>query len=96
MFFSNYESSPRVLCQHCFLQNLERNKNIVTTKPDKGNGVTMLVKRFYDKTIQEIISDVSKFKEKLNKEPTLKREASLQCFLRKLKQKNIFDEDEFH
>ena len=35
-------------------------------------------------TIEEIISDTSKF-EKLNEDPTLKFEASLQCFLRKLK-----------
>ena len=36
--------------------------------------------------IKEIISDTSKF-EKLNEYPTLKREASLQRFLCKLKQK---------
>ena len=38
----------------------------------------------YDSTIQEIISDTSK-SEKLNEVPTLKREASLQYFLRKLR-----------
>ena len=44
--------------------------------------------------IQEIISGTSKF-EKLNEEPTLKREASLQSFLRKLKQKkNFFNENQ--
>ena len=37
---------------------------------------------------QEIISHSSEF-EKLNEDPTLKREISLQRFLRKLKQKNI-------
>ena len=31
--------------------------------------------------------------EKLNEDPTLKREASLQRFLRKLKQKNFFNEN---
>ena len=40
--------------------------------------------------IEEIISDSSKF-EKLNEDPTLKREASLQRFLRKLKQKDFFN-----
>ena len=44
--------------------------------------------------MEEIISDSSKF-EKLNEDPTLKREASLQRFLRKLKQKNFFNEIEY-
>ena len=44
--------------------------------------------------IEEIISDSSKF-EKLNEDTSLKREASLQRFLRKLKQKNFFNETEY-
>ena len=48
----------------------------------------------YDNGIQEIISNTSKF-EKLNEDPILKREASLQRFLFKLKQKNIFNENEY-
>ena len=40
------------------------------------------------------MSDTSKF-EKLNEDPTLKLEASLQRFLRKLKQKNFFNEIEY-
>ena len=43
---------------------------------------------------EEIISDTSKF-EKLNEDQTLKREFSLQRFLRKLKQKNFFNEIEY-
>ena len=43
-------------------------------KPNKGNGVVILVRKIYDNAIQEIISDTSKF-EKLNEDPTLKREA---------------------
>ena len=50
--------------------------------------------KLYNNTIEEIISDTSKF-EKLNEDPTLKREASLQCFLRKLTQKNFFNEIEY-
>ena len=45
--------------------------------------------KLYDNAIQEIISDISKV-EKLNEDPTLKREALLQRFLRKLKQKSSF------
>ena len=41
-----------------------------------------------------LISDTSKL-EKLNEVPTLQREASLQHFLSKLKQENVFNEIEF-
>ena len=50
-------------------------------KPDKRNEVVFLDQKLYDNTIQEIISDTSKFR-KLNEDSTLKREASLQCFVR--------------
>ena len=61
-------------------------------KRDKGNEVVILDRTLYDNGIQEIISDTSKF-EKLIKDQTLKREASLQRFLRKLKHKNFFNEN---
>ena len=54
--------------------------------PDKGSGAVILDQKLFDNPIQEIISDTSKF-EKLNEDPTLKREASLQHLLHKLKQK---------
>ena len=44
------------------------------TKCHKGNGVVILHQKLYDNAIQEIILDTSKF-EKLNENPTLKREA---------------------
>ena len=56
---------------------------------DKGNGVVILDPKLHDSTIQEIMSGTSKF-EKLNEDPTWKREVSLQRFLRKLKPKNLF------
>ena len=83
-YFYNYKPAPRILRQHCVLQNLRKNKDTVTTKADQGNGVVILDRKLYNNAIQEIISDTSKF-EKLNEDPTLKREASLQRFLRKLK-----------
>ena len=67
---------------------------MVITKPDKGNGVFILDRKLQNNAIQEIISDTSKF-EKLNEDSTLKREASLQGFLCKLKQKNFFNENEY-
>ena len=51
-------------------------------KPDKGDGVVILDRKLYNNAIVEIISDTSKF-EKLSEDPTLKREALLECFLHK-------------
>ena len=53
-------------------------------KPNKGNGVVILDWKLYNNAIEEIMSDSPKF-EKLNEDATLRREASLQRFLRKLK-----------
>ena len=53
-------------------------------KPDKGSGVVILDQKFYNNAIEKIFSDTSKF-EKLNEDPTLKCEASLERFLRKMK-----------
>ena len=78
-----------MLHQHRILRSLRKNKDIVITKPYKGNVVVTLDQKFYNNAIQEIISDKSKF-EKFYEYPTLKREASLQRFLRKLKQKTFF------
>ena len=78
-YFYNYKLSPRMLRQHRILRNLRKNKVIIITKLHKGNGVVILDRKLYDNAIQKIISDSSKF-EKLDEDPTLKREASLQCF----------------
>ena len=78
-YFYNYKLSPRMLRQHRILRNLRKNKDIIITKLHKGNGVVILDRKLYDNAIQKIISDSSKF-EKLDEDPTLKREASLQCF----------------
>ena len=88
-YFCNYKPSPRVLRQHQVLRNLRNNKNIVITKPDKGNGIVILDGKLYNNAIEEIISDTSKF-EKLNEDSTMKREALLQIFLHKYKQKHFF------
>ena len=92
-YFYSYKPSPRILRQHHVLRNLKKNKDIVITKPDKGNGVIILDQKPYNNAIEEIISDTSKF-EKLNEDPTLQLEASLQRFLRKLKKK-LFNELEY-
>ena len=88
-YFYNWKTSPRILRQYRVLRNLAKNKDIVITKPDKGNEVVILDRKLYNNTVEEIISDTSKF-EKHNEDTTLKQEASLQRFLRKLKQKKLF------
>ena len=93
-YFYNYKPSPRILRQHRVLRNLRRIKDIVITKRDKGNEVVIFDRKLYDKAIQELSSDTSKL-ENLNEDPTLKREASMQRFLRKLKQKIFFNENEY-
>ena len=94
MYFYNYKPSPRLLRQHRVLRNLRKNKDIVITKPDKGNGVAILDWKLYNNAVEEIISDTSKY-QKLNEDPTLKCKASLQRFLRKVKQKNFFNKTEY-
>ena len=79
-YFYNYKPSPRILRQYRVLRNVRKNKDIVITKPDKGNGVVILDRKLYNNAIEGIIPDTSKF-EKLNEDPTLKREASRQRFL---------------
>ena len=75
--------------QHCVLRNCRKNKDIVIAKPNKGNGVVILDRKRDNNAIEEIILDTSKF-EKLSEDAALKRKASLQRFLGKLKQKNFF------
>ena len=67
-YFYNYKPSPRILRQHHALRNLRKNKDIVITKPDKGNRVVILDRKLYNNAIEEIISDTSKF-EKLSEDP---------------------------
>ena len=94
-YFYNYKPSSHILTQQRVLQNLRKNKDIAIKKPDKGNGVVILAQKLYDNAIQETISDTSKF-ETLNGDPALKCEASLQRFLRKLKQKIFFNENKYN
>ena len=68
-YFYNYKLSPRILRQHRVLQNPRKNKDIVITKPDKGNEVVILDQKLYNNAIHEIIPDTSQF-EKLKEDRT--------------------------
>ena len=93
-YFYNYTPSPRILHQHKILKNLKNNRDIVICKPDKGNGVVIVERKNYDEALLSIINDTSKF-EKLKEDPTRKREASLQRFLRKLKKDSFISDSEY-
>ena len=69
------------------LDDLKRDSNIVVVKPDKGNGVVVLDKHDYDKKMENILRDSTKF-QRLNDDPvklTLQRENQLKSFLRTVK-----------
>ena len=68
-YFYNYKLSPCILRQHRILHHviLRENKDIVITKPNKGNRVVILDWKLYYNAIDEVISDTSK-SEKLSKD----------------------------
>ena len=79
--------TKNVLRKHKILKKLRNNNNILITKPDKGNGVVVVVDRiYYISSMCEIVNDTSKFF-KLRSEPIISRENKLQIFLRNLKNK---------
>ena len=53
-----YKSS---LKKHKFLQKLTSQNNIIITHPDKGNGIVILNRSDYIKSMTELISDKKKF-----------------------------------
>ena len=61
------------------LDNLKNDNNIVIVKPDKGNGVVILDRNDYNKKMNDILQDNTKF-QRLNDDPvklTLQRENQL-------------------
>ena len=68
-------------------------ERVVLLTPDKGNGVVILKKEDYEKSIEELFADRSKFKI-LNDDPTNTRLTTLQNFLRSLKKRGEIDEAE--
>ena len=93
-YISSYKVSAKTLNKHKILKKLQTNKDIVISRPDKGNGVIILDKSEYLKMVYEIVNDPNKFK-KLDCDKTLKREGRLQRFLLKLKKKEFFNDVEY-
>ena len=67
-----YKPTKNVLRRYRVLNKLRNNKDILITRPDKGNGVVILNRRFYMSNIYDIANDESKFL-KLSSDPTLRR-----------------------
>ena len=65
---------------------IRNNKDILITKPDKGNGVIIVNRAIYMSSLYEVINDTSKFL-KLRSDPSIGREGKLQRFLRTLNKK---------
>ena len=87
--YLDYKPSKSSLRKHNVLKRLKQNDTIVITRPDKGNGVVIINKQDYIRSIQDILSDERKFKI-LSEDPTLYREGQLQRRLLKLKKKDFF------
>ena len=50
------------LKKHKILENLRRNKDIVITRPDMGNGVVVMDRVIHNKQMYVLLSDKNKFK----------------------------------
>ena len=83
-YYSKCKPSTQTLKKHGILKNLRENKDIIITHPDKGNGVVIMNRKYYEKAMYDMLEDNSKFK-KLNKRSNLIKEGQLQRFIRTLK-----------
>ena len=93
-YIGKYKVSQKTLHKHRILKRLQQNKDIVITKPDKGNGVVILDRAEYLKMVYEIVNDSTKF-EKLDGDKTISREIKIQKFLLKLKKKGFFNDMDY-
>ena len=94
VYWSSYKPTQNTLRKHGILKKLTTRKDIVTVRPNKGSGVVILDRDICDRKVLKIINDTTKFK-KLKDNPTLTREGQLQRFLKKIKDKNLFDENTY-
>ena len=95
MFISLRINLPKnTLRKHVIWKKLRTRKDIVIVRLDRGSGAVILDRDICDRKILEIIYDTAKFK-KLKNNPTLTREGQLQRFLKKIKNKNLFDQNAY-
>ena len=91
-YVNSFKPLAKDIKTHKVLKNLRKNSNVVILKLDKGNGVVVANKTDYIKGILDIINDTNKFA-KLESDPTINREGSLQRFLRNLRKNGKIDKD---
>ena len=83
-YYDTSKPSQSSLNKRGILKKLQRNEGIIIVKPDKGNGVIILDRNTHHNSLLTLISDASKFSRSRGDE-TVRREGSLQRFLRNLK-----------
>ncbi|XP_033104127.1 uncharacterized protein LOC117106794 [Anneissia japonica] len=93
-YVNSYKPSQKDIRNIRILKELKKNKEIVITKPDKGNGIIILDRSMYNACINNIIEDQTKFV-KINTDPTLKQEGSLHRFLRSIHKTGELDADTY-
>ena len=91
-YVNTYKPSKNTLRKHKIIEILRSNKDILITKPDKGNGVIIINRAIYMSSLYEIINDTPKFL-KLPSNFTIGREGKLQTFLRTLNKKGFFSKE---
>ena len=69
-------------------------KDSAILKPDKGNGIVILNRADYTKSLRSIFDDKSKFT-RLNEDPTSTRLNTLNNYLLTLRKRNEISESEF-
>ena len=79
------------------LKRLRDNESVVLCKPDKGTGIVLLDRAYYNQKIEDILDDSSKFRQAVSeRDKTHIIEKSISKHLRTLKQKNLIDEATFN
>ena len=76
------------------LQALAKRKDLVITKPDKGNGVVIMDKSDYIQKMNLVLEDTSKFVKTPNRDlykATIALETQVRFVLKKLQNHNIID-----
>ena len=93
-YVHNFQPSKLTLIKHCILKKLHNDTDIFILRPDKGNGVVVLNRRDYEKSIKNLMNEKTKFKE-ITEDVTIKRESQLQRFLGTLKNNKYLDDIEY-
>jgi len=78
--------------EHQALEELAKDKSIIITKADKGNAVVIQEKSDYIAKIQQLLLADGKFAQ-MKEDETIKRELSLQNYLRSLKKEQAIPEE---